>query len=353
MKIKINKCSLSSKYNLKYKKKIRRTFKRKNIIRNNSYFITHNRINHPYKKKNINKLKLQSSINFLDDIKYINGILRKLEKCKNNSELISIDHRELKNIDNSAILYLTAGLKLFSQNKMIRRSKIAPTSKSINNRLAEIGYWEALCCNPLKYDKNCDFLQIKKLENIEKIEHNDFHADIINFFFEKHNLDVKYKDLLLDAIYEAFTNVVEHAFIKDEYKLEDKKSLFLGSYNKKSNELEFIFYDVGMGLFKSWALGRNRLAKILHRATKILGKDGTLKNICKESKSRHKDDKKRGKGLIAFKKFTDTISEKYPSYLEIVTENKQYLTKSDRIHTLKDKIRGTFIRWVVEIKDEQ
>ena len=59
-------------------------------------------------------------------------------------------------------------------------------------------------------------------------------------------------------------------------------------------------------------------------------------------------DKTRGNGLIAFKKFIEEISKQYESYLEISTENKLYLSNNDKIKTLNDKIKGTFIRWVIK-----
>ncbi|MCZ6104049.1 hypothetical protein [Campylobacter ureolyticus] len=342
MIIKYKKSILSSKTRLSYRKKILRKFKRnhKYCNENNIKNISKN----PYAKRKIKKIILKENIKLFENIKYINTIIEDIGIAKNNFDNISIDHRKLKNIDNSAILYLTACISLLNNDKkMIKKSKISPP-KDIDIRLSEIGYWDVLCYNPPKYDKNIDFLKIKELKEIDKMQDNGFHADIINFFFKEHKIDEKYKDSLFDAIFEAFANVVEHAFYKYEDNI-NKKAWFLGAYY--NNKLEFIFYDVGMGLFKSWDMGKNKISKILSRFARIFGIDNAFRKVCSEKLSKYKD-KTRGNGLIAFKKFIEEISEQYESYLEISTENKLYLSNNDKIKTLNDKIKGTFIRWVIK-----
>ena len=124
-----------------------------------------------------------------------------------------------------------------------------------------------------------------------------------------------------------------------------------GAYNEEEKEIEFIFYDTGIGIFRSLEIGRNKFAQNLCRVLRRIGKEKTLRILCKSNLSRYKDkNNNRGFGMIAFKNFIDTIkrdSSKDAS-LEVATDEFLYLTKNDKIIRLKSKIRGTFIRWSIK-----
>ena len=143
-------------------------------------------------------------------------------------------------------------------------------------------------------------------------------------------------------------NSSEHAFVNFDG---DKKIWFMGAYNEEEKEIEFIFYDTGIGIFRSLEIGRSEFVRKLYRISRRIGKENTLRTLCKSNLSRYKDkNNNRGFGMIAFKNFIDTIkrdSSKDAS-LEVATDEFLYLTKNDKIIRLKSKIQGTFIRWSIK-----
>lgn len=340
MKIKIKKSKWSSKkYDLILNKRYRKKFKRNYLI--------FSKIIIPNKPSYFNKSLPNKIISTKENLlfpKNIKDTLKLLEEIKKYKDFykITIDLKILSSIDNISILILTANINEILNNFKLKRKKTKIPKKEIDDRLRIIGFWNALCVNPPQETEHSNFLKIKKLDD-EKMD-NNFHSDIINFFTEKHNIGLKYKDSLFDAVYEACANSFEHAYEDSN----QKKIWFLGSYNESRNELEFIFYDIGIGVFESLKLGKTKVAKIMNKFAEYFGKDQALIKLCTTKLSRYKGkDDKRGNGMIAFKDFIDEIQSERKANLEIVVENLLYSTSDGKITRIPSSIRGTLIRWTV------
>ncbi|WP_297904314.1 hypothetical protein [uncultured Campylobacter sp.] len=331
------------------KRKIRKQFKRKNKKCDREHaFAPPRDIYH--KNKVLHKIDMPEKMIFPEDIKTLNSTLEELDcyRNKRHSHRISIDHRKMTVIDNASILLMTVGINsIFHGKKLIRNGKVSPP-KLIDQRLAAIGYWDALCINPQKetIEEGQKYLKIDYRDG-ESID-NEFHYPIIDFFTGKDQILEKNKDELFDAIFEAMANSSEHAFVNFDG---DKKIWFMGAYNEEEREIEFIFYDTGIGIFKSLETGRSKFVQNLYRLSRRIGRANTLRTLCRSNLSRYKDkNNNRGFGMIAFKNFIDTIkrdSSKDAS-LEVATDEFLYLTKNDSIIRLKSKIQGTFIRWSIK-----
>ncbi len=350
MKVIVGLSRASSKKNIpNMKRKIRKQFKRKNKKCGREHtFAPPRDIYH--KNKVLHKIDMPEKMIFPEDIKTLNSTLEELDYYRNkrHSHRISIDHRKMTVIDNASILLMTVGINnIFHGEKLIRNSKVSPP-KLIDQRLAAIGYWGALCINPKKetIEEGRKYLQIDYRDG-ESID-NEFHYPIIDFFTGKDRILEKNKDELFDAIFEAMANSSEHAFVNFDG---DKKIWFMGAYNEEEKEIEFIFYDTGIGIFRSLEIGRGEFVRKFYRISRRIGKENTLRTLCKSNLSRYKDkNNNRGFGMIAFKNFIDTIkrdSSKDAS-LEVATDEFLYLTKNDKIIRLKSKIQGTFIRWSIK-----
>ncbi len=350
MKVVVGLSRASSKKNIpNMKRKIRKQFKRKNKKCDREHaFAPPRDIYH--KNKVLHKIDMPEKMIFPEDIKTLNSTLEKLDyyRSKRHSHRISIDHRKMTVIDNASILLMTVGINnIFHGEKLIRNGKVSPP-KLIDQRLAAIGYWDALCINPQKetIEEGQKYLKIDYRDG-ESID-NEFHYPIIDFFTGKDQILEKNKDELFDAIFEAMANSSEHAFVNFDG---DKKIWFMGAYNEEEREIEFIFYDTGIGIFKSLETGRSKFVQNLYRLSRRIGRANTLRTLCRSNLSRYKDkNNNRGFGMIAFKNFIDTIkrdSSKDAS-LEVATDEFLYLTKNDSIIRLKSKIQGTFIRWSIK-----
>ncbi len=268
--------------------------------------------------------------------KHLDEIKELKDSCK-----LSINHSKIQTIDNVSILLLTAGVNgIFDDKKLIKNKKLAP-NKEINERLSAIGYWEALCVNPPISNKDLDYLKIRNHDG-EKID-NNLHTDILDFFIKHHNIPEIYRDNLFDAIYEAMVNTKEHAYSGTKRNL-----WFLGAYDKDKDEIEFLIYDKGMGIFKSLETSNKMLANFLRKCVKMFGKDKTLEILCTTNLSKHKKtDKKRGLGMKTYKEFVDSIksgTENAYASLEVATDNLLYAS-GEGVVKMNAGIEGTLIRW--------
>lgn len=273
---------------------------------------------------------LRELTNHLDEIKELK------DSCK-----LSINHSKIQTIDNVSILLLTAGVNgIFDDKKLVKNKKLAP-NKEINERLSAIGYWEALCVNPPISNKDLDYLKIRNHDG-EKID-NNLHTDILDFFIKHHNIPEIYRDNLFDAIYEAMVNTKEHAYSGTKRNL-----WFLGAYDKDKDEIEFLIYDKGMGIFKSLETSNKMLANFLRKCVKMFGKDKTLEILCTTNLSKYKKtDKKRGLGMKTYKEFVDSIksgTENAYASLEVATDNLLYAS-GEGVVKMNAGIEGTLIRW--------
>ncbi|MGP1561630.1 MAG: hypothetical protein ACTTIC_06015 [Helicobacteraceae bacterium] len=250
----------------------------------------------------------------------------------------------MERIDNTSILLLTANLNNIFE-KLYRKKKLAP-SMDIDERLAVIGFWDALCANPPEHKIDIDFLRIKLLQG-HKIPDNGFHQEIINFFTQEHNVSGEHREGLFDAVFEACANSFEHAYDENDT---NKQIWFLGSYNKQQNELEFVFYDIGMGIFNSLESQHSRFGRLIKKYILRFGKGNALKRLCTTNLSKYKKDQNktnRGNGMISFKDFIDKISTTRRANLEVATEDFFYSSRDGEVTRIYKPIKGTLIRWVV------
>lgn len=331
------------------KRKIKKVFKRKNTKRNKEHLVGAPK-DVFHKGKVLYKISMPEKIVFPEDIKILNSTLDELKayQDKNHRHGLSIDHRKMKIIDNSSILLMTVGINnIFNGRKLVKNNKVSP-EKSIDERLAAIGYWNALCINAKQeaFDNGLKYLKIGYRDG-SSID-NEFHYPIIDFFTGEDTILKQNKDELFDAIFEAMANSTEHAFVDFDG---DKKIWFMGAHNKADRELEFIFYDTGIGIFKSLESGKSKFAQSICKLSRRIGKANTLRTLCKSNLSKYKDkNRNRGFGMIAFKNFIDTVRQEQnkDASLEVATDEFMYLTKDDKIIKLKSRIKGTFIRWSIK-----
>ncbi|HEB7661049.1 TPA: hypothetical protein RZI82_000990 [Campylobacter coli] len=273
----------------------------------------------------------------------INKINQKIKDMQMHAGLykICVNHRHLDEIDNTSILILTVlineamcNIKKFQKNK-----KLSP-KKEIDERLSAIGYWEALCVNHISNNSNLDYLKIAS--HCGKEIDNGLHIKIVNFVLEKTELSMKYKDIFMDAVFEAMANAKEHAY--DDSK--DKKIWLMGAYNEKTKETEIIFYDIGIGIFQSLEYSETKFAKYLNKFANMFGKKKALERLCTTNLSKYKKNKRRGLGMMVYKKLIDSLSAERNAILELYSDSLRYSTNKGT-HAIQGNIKGTLVRWII------
>lgn len=337
MRVKIKQSVLSSK---KYDIRIRNAFKKTKRKDKKIPKIVGAKPRSPRAKLSKKIINTPKVLIFPKNLRELTNHLDEIKELKDSCKL-SINHSKIQTIDNVSILLLTAGVNgIFDDKKLIKNKKLAP-NKEINERLSAIGYWEALCVNPPISNKDLDYLKIRNHDG-EKID-NNLHTDILDFFIKHHNIPEIYRDNLFDAIYEAMVNTKEHAYSGTKRNL-----WFLGAYDKDKDEIEFLIYDKGMGIFKSLETSNKMLANFLRKCVKMFGKDKTLEILCTTNLSKYKKtDKKRGLGMKTYKEFVDSIksgTENAYASLEVATDNLLYASE-EGVVKMNAGIEGTLIRW--------
>ncbi|MEZ7934414.1 MAG: hypothetical protein QMB67_05850 [Sulfurospirillum sp.] len=346
MIVKKRQCRFSStKYNINEKNKLKKAFKKKSKRKVKKRII---------ENKIIKQFDYNSKIEFPKDISHLNSCLKYMEKFNDDENCrIWINHKKLKDIDNSSILFLTANIDQIRHGEKLRKDKRLAPSKNINKRLMAIGYWQALCSNSVHETTNLKYLKIRSANKVKKTD-NDFHTEIVEFFTqEKYGISSpEHKDALFDALYEAMANAVEHAYI--DCADEEKKIWLMGAHNEEKNQLEFVFYDIGIGIFASLEHGKKAIHKAMRKFYRIFGRNETLKTLCTSDLSRFKKEKLgRGQGMIAFKTFIDIVSGTQIAQLEVITENLMYNSKNNEVTKIKQPIKGTLVRWTIGgVEDE-
>ena len=312
--------------------------------KNKTKHINLSKSKNPY-RNNPHNTNIDGIINFPKCINKLDQIIKDI-KSRMGKYSISINHKNLDEIDNTSILILTASISDINSNikTFIKNKKLKPKAE-IDERLSAIGYWDALCINHKTKNDNLDYLQIASHDG--STTDNAFHIKIVNFVLEKTGLSEEYKDIFMDAVYEAMANTKEHA-----YNSKNKKIWLVGAYNGK--ETEIIFYDIGMGIFNSFQYSQSWFAKFLKKCVKIIGRDKTLLALCTTDLSKYKkrDNSLRGLGMMVYKKLIDEISKERNATLEIYTDNLCYSTSKGN-SKLSGKIKGTLIRWNIGEKDER
>lgn len=313
-------------------KKILRKYKNQKLIKNLLDYVSS-------KSYKIHKIKMKENILFPDSISFINKTIGDIKKCKDKNIKISLNHKNIKEFDNVSILILTALLGSFdNKKKYIKSAKLKP-SKEIDKRLSAVGYWDALCINS-RYSEEIEYLKIKSHD--KKEIDNRFHYEIINFFNKFIDYSDDFQEYLFNSIYEAMANSKEHA-----YDNENKKIWLLGNYCKEKQQLEFIFYDIGIGVFKS--LPNSKLKRWFEKIQFNSTKKDILKELCTTDLSHYKDNKRRGTGMQTYKEFFE-FARKNDFYVnvEVFTDNVYYSCLDNKSNCIKGSIKGTLIRWVIK-----
>ncbi|HHW1547046.1 TPA: hypothetical protein ACUUHX_001694, partial [Campylobacter coli] len=171
---------------------------------------------------------------------------------------------------------------------------------------------------------------------------NGLHIKIVNFVLEKTELSMKYKDIFMDAVFEAMANAKEHAY--DDSK--DKKIWLMGAYNEKTKETEIIFYDIGIGIFQSLEYSETKFAKYLNKFANMFGKKKALERLCTTNLSKYKKNKRRGLGMMVYKKLIDGLSAERNAILELYSDSLCYSTNKGT-HAIQGNIKGTLVRWII------
>lgn len=361
---------------LLFRKKERKNFKRKfkrilgSKINKNKQSINKNQSKRKQggnnKKETLDIISIPEILNLDDDnrVELIRFVKRmhKIILRRNNPRNFIIDHKKMKNIEPEALLILASEIKRCTKIKDIPlayNEDHAPKNKEIKKMLNLIGYWKHFNI-PDQYpipDQTKNKTYYLKITDdntalFEKyIDIRDFFDNHIRFIDNNIEIQAVYDE----AITEAISNAVEHAYIKKQ-KIDtlNKNWWLCGYYNNETKELSFACYDQGIGLGKTLSYNDNDKIKHILKVNKIAFKKGSkiIKFLIEDELPKYEEED-RGYG---FKRFKNLINKYQTGSINIYSNKGHYCySKIDGIkkELLKDYpigIRGTLISWKLLLK---
>ncbi len=327
------------------------------------YLRRKNRINLNKRKKNSHKIKKINSINIkisndisfasnwecfvkiLNDIQHVIGF----RYVKNRSPL-SIDHSEMLKVTPSSILVLAstieksqklAGIK-FKGNK-----EYLPKDETVKYLLNEIDYWKYFNVSKLETNILQDRFIFFKILDSYQVDNTKI-GKMIEFFEKQVGFNNNAKSLLNTALCEAAANTVEHGYNSNINKATDRWWL-TASIDKQEGTISFVFYDQGMGIFKSLEHHKDNKVKTLYNKTLNLIKEKPhakiLQHMLSNNASKH-NTINRGYGMKTFKDFIDKADN---GLLFIASENASYEYPKDNLKEYDNPLSGTLLVWKIQV----
>ncbi|ELT0953436.1 TPA: hypothetical protein SBX19_001004 [Campylobacter coli] len=87
---------------------------------------------------------------------------------------------------------------------------------------------------------------------------------------------------------------------------------------------------------------RGNFAKYLN----MFGKKKALERLCTTNLSKYKKNKRRGLGMMVYKKLIDGLSAERNAILELYSDSLCYSTNKGT-HAIQGNIKGTLVRWII------
>jgi len=302
---------------------------------------------------NINEVTIDSELDFLQDQEATLKLLKDIQHLILYNKKFSINHKDMKNITKESLLLLTAEIERcasISNKKLKPNYKLFPKDHNINLLLDKIGYWKHFNM-PIKKstDLQCDDLYLQ-ITSDTKVKGQKI-GELIEFFETLVHFEPFIRDKFSDALMEAASNTVEHAY-SDNIQNSIGKWWLTASLNKNTNEISFVFYDQGDGILNTLEKSNKsiKFKKLVDEWINIFGysKAEILKKLVTTNLSQYKDDR-RGNGLVSFKSFIDEVDN---GELSISTDDFTYFVSSDKIVKYKEKLNGTLLSWRINISND-
>ena len=157
--------------------------------KNKTKHINLSKSKNPY-RNNPHNTNIDGIINFPKCINKLDQIIKDI-KSRTGKYSISINHKNLDEIDNTSILILTASISDINSNikTFIKNKKLKPKAE-IDERLSAIGYWDALCINhKTKKDVTMEMPKFDFSKEGEDIK-NNFTTDDLKTMYQL--VDIEY-----------------------------------------------------------------------------------------------------------------------------------------------------------------
>jgi anti-sigma regulatory factor (Ser/Thr protein kinase) len=301
-------------------------------------------------------ITIPNDLNFANNWENFVNILNQIQyaikyRFVNKKEPIRIDHSKMLKVSSSGILVLASTIERaqkFANIKFKGNFEYLPKDDVVKYLLNEIDYWKYFDVPKLETSitqNRFSFFQILDSYEVD----NTKIGKMIEFFEKQVGFNANTKELLFTALCEASANAVEHGYNINNFNKRTDRWWLTANIDKEENTISFVFYDQGMGIFKSLENHKSGFEQKLFRKVKRLIKDKAnakiLKHMLRENYSRH-NKINRGYGMQTFKKFIDEAKD---GLLFIASDDSSYEYPKDILKEYKNKLSGTLIVWKIKV----
>jgi len=335
------------------------------------YLRRKNRVKYNRRKKNISNrllgkthqglpkpnIVIPSNLSFGNNweaiVKVLNDI-RKVIKYRfvyHDKQIMSIDHSKMTQVSPSGILVLASTIERsqkFANIKFQGNSKLLPKDDVVRYLLNEIDYWKYFNVPKLETSITQNRFSFFKILDSYEVDNSQI-GKMIEFFEKQVGFNGDTKRLLFTALCEAAANTVEHGYTHSKFEKNTDRWWLTANIDKKDCTISFVFYDQGMGIFKS--LEDHKLDKVqkifskVHRLIKDKPNAKILQHMLRNNLSKYKTIN-RGYGMQTFKHFIDEAQD---GLLFIASENASYEYPKNILKEYKNELNGTLIVWKIQV----
>ena len=289
--------------------------------------------------------------NWENFVKVLNDIKYAIKHRRLKKGVINIDHSMLSHATPSGILVLASTIERSQKLANVRfkgNEKYLPKDDVVNYLLNQIDYWKYFdVAKPKTSITQDQFSFFKIIDSYES--DNTKIGKMVEFFEKKVGFNGETRSLLFTALCEAAANSVEHGYKAVMYNQKTDRWWLTAYIDKDSQEISFVFYDQGVGIFKSLENHKNKKIQKFFNRTKKMVKNKPHANILKrmvETNFSKYSTENRGYGIQTFKHFIDEAED---GLLFIASENASYEFPANELKEYTAYLEGTLIIWKIKV----
>ncbi len=268
-----------------------------------------------------------------------------------NKANITIDHSMMSQATASGILVLASTIERSQKLARVKFKGIKeylPKDEVVKYLLNEIDYWKYFDVPKLETNITQERFSFFKILDSHEVDNTKI-GKMIEFFGKQVGFNGNTEELLFTALSEAAANTVEHGYISSTFNEQTDRWWLTASIDKREGSISFVFYDQGMGIFKSLKEHKDNKVKKLFNKVHNLIKDNPnakiLQHMVRQNLSKHKT-RNRGYGIQTFKHFIDEAND---GLLFIASENASYEYPANKLREYNNKLNGTMIVWKLNV----
>ncbi len=327
------------------------------------------RINYGKRKKNISRrnprnigkeplkdyISIPAQLSFKYDwdmtVKTLSDIQTAIKfKFTNIKKFINIDHSKMEAMSPASVLVLASTIERSQKQAGIKFQGVneyLPKNDVVKYLLNKIDYWKYFDVPKLETTVTQERFSFFKILDDYQVDNRKI-GKMIEFFEEQVGFNGNTKEYLSIALGEASANSVEHGYTEGKQDLD--RWWLTANIDKKEGIISFVFYDQGIGIFKSVKNHKDNKLRIMYQNIKDNFKDKPKANILKKmlnyNYSKH-DTANRGYGLQTFRRFIDEAED--DGVLFIASENASYEYPKDTLNEYRYNLTGTLIVWRLKV----